>query len=65
LWFVVQTLPAWKKYNSGGGAIEGKTAAQSRCAAYRLRWTAAAAMGDGGAMGGSTAGHPRHGREMG
>jgi len=30
-----------------------------------LQWTAAAAMGDGGAMGGRTAGRPLQGREMG
>ena len=51
--------------NDGGGAMEGKTAAQSRCAAWRSRWTVAAAMGNGGAMGGRMAGRPRQGREMG
>jgi len=51
--------------NGGGGSMEGETVAQSRCAAYRSRWTAAAVMGDGGAMGDRTAGRPRQGREMG
>ena len=51
--------------NGGGGAIEGKTAARLLCATLRLRWTAVAAMGNGGAMGGRTAGHPWQGREMG
>ena len=51
--------------NGGGGAMEGEMVARSRCVAQRSRWTAAAAMGDGGAMGGRTTGRPQQGRTMG
>ena len=55
--------------SSSGGGDDGRqragTVSRSRCVSWRSRWTVAAAMGDGGTMGGRTAVRPQQGREMG